>query len=99
VSTTEPASEGPGSEGLGQTSRPVPQDSRPGAAGAADQRITLLTGFARCWTGDPALGTLARGWVAIAADRIVEWLLRRKRRADLPSGPSVSQNTPAQTAQ
>ncbi len=49
----------------------------------------------------PAILDVIEGLIIffIAADRIVEWLLRRKRRADLPSGPSVSQNTPAQTAQ
>lgn len=65
-------------EGTGREGPPSPEHSRPGPPAArprstdeADRDITLLSGFARLWTGDPLIGTLTGGWVAIAAGRIV----------------------------
>ncbi len=50
---------------------PTPHAGRPGAGDARDHGVTLLTGFARCWTGDRVLGTLTGGWVAVDRGRIV----------------------------
>ncbi len=50
---------------------PTPRAGRPGAGDARDHGVTLLTGFARCWTGDRVLGTLTGGWVAVDRGRIV----------------------------